>query len=181
MKAILRKLYFQVSVLKYGLIFFLKDVKVGKGNRLEKGLIISKSRLGSYNYVGHFSIMDRVQIGSYCSVASHVTIGGAEHSVDNVSTSFQLFSQSNNAITVVEDDVWIGAKATIRRGVKIGRGAVVGAGAVVLNDVEPYSVVVGVPAKHIRYRFDEAKIKLIENSRYWQFEPGKAKQVIKDF
>lgn len=152
---------------------------MGKGNRLEKGLIISKSTIGSFNYLGHFSIMDRVQIGSYCSIASHVVIGGAEHSVDNISTSFQLFPQTNNLVTVIEDDVWIGTKATIRRGVKIGRGAVVGAGAIVLKDVPAFSIVAGVPAKHLRYRFDDAKIKAIEESKYWLLEPGRAKQKIK--
>lgn len=55
---------------------------------------------------------------------------------------------------VIEDDVWIGAHATILKGVRIGRGAVVGAGAVVTRSVPEYSVVAGVPAEIKRSRID---------------------------
>ena len=48
---------------------------------------------------------------------------------------------------VIEDDVWIGAKASVLKGVRIGRGAVVGVGAVVTRDVQPFSIVAGVPAR----------------------------------
>ena len=50
--------------------------------------------------------------------------------------------------------MWIGANVTVLGGVTVGRGAVVAAGSVVTKDVEPYSIVGGVPAKLIRYRFD---------------------------
>jgi maltose O-acetyltransferase len=53
---------------------------------------------------------------------------------------------------IIEDDVWIGARVIILPGVKIGKGSIVGAGAVVTKDVEPYSIVAGVPAKLIRKR-----------------------------
>lgn len=53
----------------------------------------------------------------------------------------------------IDDDVWLGSKVTVVAGIRINRGAVVVAGAVVTKDVEPYSVVGGVPAKHIKYRF----------------------------
>ncbi len=52
------------------------------------------------------------------------------------------------------NDVWIGANSVIFTGVTIGDGAVIGAGAVVTKDVEPYEIVVGVPARHLRYRFN---------------------------
>lgn len=57
---------------------------------------------------------------------------------------------------VVEDDVWIGYGATVLSGVTLGKGCVVGAGALVCKDIPPYAIVAGVPAKVIRYRFDEA-------------------------
>jgi acetyltransferase-like isoleucine patch superfamily enzyme len=53
-------------------------------------------------------------------------------------------------IVIIEYDVWIGASATILPGVKIGKGAIIGAGAIVTKNVEPYTVVAGIPAKAIR-------------------------------
>lgn len=60
---------------------------------------------------------------------------------------------------VIEEDVWLGANVTILKGVTIGRGAIIAAGSVVIKDVAPYSVVGGVPAKFIKYKWDENQIK----------------------
>ena len=54
---------------------------------------------------------------------------------------------------MIEDDVWIGARALVRSGVRVGRGAIIAMGAVVVADVEPYTIVAGVPARKIRNRF----------------------------
>ena len=72
--------------------------------------------------------------------------------------SKNLFDHSINNATVVEDDVLISSNVVIMEGLKIGKGSVVGAGAIVTKDVDPYSVVAGVPAKLIRYRFSQNKI-----------------------
>jgi serine acetyltransferase len=66
--------------------------------------------------------------------------------------------------------VWIGCNAVIMEGVKVGNGAVVGAGAIVTKDVKPYEIVVGIPAKHLRYRFDKEIIDNIEKSKWWEKE-----------
>ena len=68
---------------------------------------------------------------------------------------------------VIGNDVWIGGRATILRGVTIGDGAVVGAGAVVTRDVEPYTVVGGVPARPIKKRFPEPVIDKLEELCWW--------------
>ena len=65
---------------------------------------------------------------------------------------------------IIENDVWIGARAIILKGVTIGKGSVVAAGSVVTKNVEPYSVVGGVPAKLIKKRFTEEQIKIHEKS-----------------
>ena len=71
----------------------------------------------------------------------------------------------------IGDDVWISHNATITPGCKkIGRGAVIGAGAVVTADVEPYAVMVGLPARRLRWRFDDATIAAIEVSRWWELD-----------
>lgn len=70
-------------------------------------------------------------------------------------------------VTLISSDVWIGNGVMIKAGVKIGVGAIVGAGAVVTADVKAYSVVVGVPAKHIRWRFGMKTCKQLLNSEWW--------------
>ena len=110
------------------------------------------------------SPISHLYIGNFCSVASEVSfIVAADHSTKNVSTypfkTLYMGQESGEAISkgdiVVDDDVWIGYRATILSGVHIGQGAVVAAGAVVTKDVPPYAIVGGVPAKVIGYRFDE--------------------------
>ncbi len=83
--------------------------------------------------------------------------------------------------TIIEADVWIGQGAMIKAGITIGVGAVVGAGAVVTKNIEPYSVVVGVPAKHIKYRFEkELREKLIA-SQWWMLDEVKLLKLSPDF
>jgi maltose O-acetyltransferase len=67
---------------------------------------------------------------------------------------------------VIEDDVWIGTRAVVLAGVKIGRGAVVAAGALVTRDVAPYAIVGGNPAKIIRMRWDDETIRHHEHILY---------------
>lgn len=111
-------------------------------------------------------------IGNFVSIAEEVTfLLSGEHNTDTLSTyPFEVMyfkNKKSEAICkgkiVVEDDVWIGYRATILSGVKIGKGAIVGAGAVVTKDLEPYGIYGGVPAKLIKYRFSkEIREKLIK-------------------
>lgn len=119
-----------------------------------------------------------LNIGAYCSIAPNVTIFlGSEHRVDWVSTyPFSIFLEEAQHIkghprskgdVIIGNDVWICEGATILSGVTIGNGAVVGNNAVVAKDVEPYSIVAGNPAKHLKYRFDEAVISRLEATKWW--------------
>ena len=72
--------------------------------------------------------------------------------------------------TTIGNDVWIGANAVVRKGVRVGDGAVIGAGAIVLKDVPAFSVVAGVPAKVIRYRFDENTIYRLLKLKWWEMD-----------
>lgn len=109
----------------------------------------------------------KLKIGRYCSIAPEVIfVLNNEHPINTLSTFpfkvMLLGQQEPEALSkggiVVEDDVWIGARATILDGVTIGQGAIVAAGAVVAKNVPPYSIVGGCPAKVIRMRFKEATI-----------------------
>lgn len=60
---------------------------------------------------------------------------------------------------IISEDVWIGANVTILKGVTIGRGAIIAAGSIVTSDVSPYSIVSGIKAKHIKYKWPDKAIK----------------------
>lgn len=106
---------------------------------------------------------ESLRIGSFCSIAPEVQfIVASEHPYRTLSTypfDVKYGGRSKHAMSkgdiVVGDDVWIGMRAIICSGVRIGQGAVVAAGAVVTKDVEPYAIVGGNPAKLIKYRFSE--------------------------
>jgi acetyltransferase-like isoleucine patch superfamily enzyme len=113
---------------------------------------------------------ESLTIGSFCSIASGVKfVLGGNHRYDCISSfPFKQIARNENVIEayskgpiIVEDDVWIGIEAIILSGITIKRGAVIGAGAVVAKDVPPYAVVVGNPAKVIKYRFNQEMIDIL--------------------
>lgn len=150
-------------------------------------LIASDSRVsvGRFTY-GNPRLMlwaaeERINIGSFCSIAENVTIfGGGEHPSDWVST-FPLraaFNQANAYLdglpptkgqTNIGNDVWIGYGAKILSGVTIGDGAIIGAGSVVIKNVPPYAIVGGNPAKFIRYRFNKEQISQLLSIKWWHW------------
>ncbi|MGB0259025.1 MAG: DapH/DapD/GlmU-related protein [Coraliomargarita sp.] len=87
-----------------------------------------------------------------------VKIALGEHSIDRPGVAVIFSGKPDLKPTIIGDDVWIGANSLIRSGVSIGRGAVVAMGSVVVKDVEPYSVVAGVPARKLRMRFNVHEI-----------------------
>lgn len=115
-------------------------------------------------------------IGNFCSIADNVSfLLAGEHDYSLISTfPFRRFrpykKKYNDSISkgkiIIDDDVWIGFGSIILSGVHIGKGAVIAAGAVIANDIPPYAIVGGVPAKVIKYRFTENIIKSIKNLDY---------------
>jgi acetyltransferase-like isoleucine patch superfamily enzyme len=111
---------------------------------------------GDYVYVGsHSQLPPHVHVGHYSSLSARVAIVGSDHKYDNPGVPIVFSGRPPSCVTTIGADVLIGHGAILLRGITIGNGAVVGAGAVVTKDVPPYAVVVGVPAKILRYRFDE--------------------------
>lgn len=113
-------------------------------------------KAGSYVYIGPYSeIAPHVHIGNYTSLSSYVVITGADHRFDIPGVPIRFSGRPASCVTKIGHDVLVGHGVTIMRGVTIGNGAIVGAGAVVTKDVPAYAIVAGVPAKIVRYRFDE--------------------------
>ena len=123
----------------------------------------------------------KLKIGSYCSIAPEVTfVLNADHNTELVSTypfesKLHLGIKNNDLCSkgdiVLDDDVWVGYRSTILSGVHIGQGSIVSAGSVVTKDVPPYAIVGGVPAKVIKYRFDENTIKRMLKIDYSKITP----------
>ncbi len=136
--------------------------------------------------------VDKLIIGSYCSIgsgAAFIMAGNQGHRHDWATTfpffyqDNPLFAGANNAFeragdTIIGNDVWIGSEAMIMPGVKIGDGAVIASRALVTKDVEPYSIVASNPAKHIRYRFEQAEITLLLVMQWWNWPDELIKQAM---
>jgi acetyltransferase-like isoleucine patch superfamily enzyme len=137
--------------------FRYSGAQVGKGFHVGKSVSIGPGFIaGDYVYIGlHSQLSPRVHIGNYSSLSAHVAIVGADHQFDRPGVPIVFSGRPPSCITTIGDDVLIGHGAILLRGITIGNGAIVGAGAVVTKDVPPYAVVAGVPAKILRYRFDE--------------------------
>jgi len=137
----------------------------------------SNIKIGEYTHLNQGDyLFDDVEIGNYCNIAINVTIGGDEHCITTLSQfGFKNINKKtsenhHNLKTIIESDVWIGAGAIIKRGVKIGTGAIIGAGSVVTKDIPPFAIAVGVPAKIIRYRFSEEIQEKILKSKWWTLD-----------
>ena len=149
------------------------------------------------NVLYHYPINhDRLIIGKFCSIAcgAKFIFNCANHTLKSLSTyTFPLFFEEwdlpksevitawdNKGDIIIGNDVWIGYDAVIMAGVKIGDGAIIGTRAVVTKDVEPYSIVGGVPAKEIRKRFTPDIIEKLQNLQWWNWPVERIKESIHD-
>lgn len=149
-------------------------------NKLYKNTVLANSKIGRFTYVAGARICNS-EVGSFCSIGPNSIIGGlGSHPVHWISshpafysttkqcgTTFAKKNKFNESRhTTIGNDVWIGANAIIIDGVKIGDGAIIAAGAVVTKDIPPFAVAGGVPAKIIKYRFNQ---KVIEELLLWKW------------
>lgn len=159
------------------------NVRIGKGCSVSRGVELGNGvSLGDFSYVNCGAIVGSAEIGRFCSIGPYAVIGMPEHPLTYLSTSPKLYGLSNvfgdppawddfPAPPEIGSDVWIGAHAFVKQGIRIGHGAVVAAGAVVTRDVEPYAIVGGVPAKVIRLRFARPAVDELLADRWWELEP----------
>lgn len=147
------------------------------------------------NVLYHYPInQDKLLIGKFCSIAcgAKFIFTSANHTLNSLSNyTFPLFFEEwdlpktevatawdNKGDIVIGNDVWIGYEAVIMSGVRIGDGAIIGTRAVVTKDVEPYTIVGGIPAKPIRKRFDQEVIAKLESLQWWNLSKEQIKQLL---
>lgn len=161
-------------------------------NILMRNVIVSNSFIGEGTYINDESKIYNCKIGRYCSIADNVCVVLGQHPINKFASTYPAFyydTTSQLSFTfhkgkplytckkkpngeasynvVVGNDVWIGSHVLILGGITIGDGAVIAAGAVVTKDVEPYSIVGGVPAKIIKYRFNKDEIEVLLLKKWW--------------
>lgn len=146
------------------------------------------SRLGYQSYVGHNSVVDNTVIGKYSCISHNVVVVQGCHPTSKFVSIHPAFFSTNykhsyvkndlfieykyidpkeKIACIIGNDVWIGFGALIMSGVTIGDGAIVASGAVVTKDIEPYTIVAGVPAKPIRKRFSSNQIDALLSFKWW--------------
>ena len=158
--------------------------KVSQYTKLHGPSKVHNSSLGRYTYVAGATIANSC-VGSFCSIGPSALVGGLGiHPTRWLSTHPAFYSTNGqvnrsfvkeNSFTefkrvLIGNDVWIGARAIVLDGVQIGDGAIVAAGAVVSKNVEPYSIVGGIPAREVRRRFSQNHINTLLRIRWWDWD-----------
>jgi len=160
----------------------------GKFTKLYENVQFNDSSLGSFSYINTNCILNNVQIGKFTSIAPYTTVIYGQHPTHFVSThpifystreqcgttftDKQLYEEFNyvkgaKKSVIIGNDVWIGYGVKIVEGITIEDGAVILAGSLVTKDVESYSMVGGIPAKHIKYRFTQEIIIRLKDVKWW--------------
>jgi len=140
-------------------------------------------RIGKHTYGANVNTIENPvlinSIGAFCSINEHAKVGTiGNHVTESISTfplgrlvenhkPSQVFNKEQKI--TIGNDVWIATNAIILPGVTIGDGAVIAAGAVVTKNVPPYSICGGVPAKVIKYRFEQPVIEALLKIRWWEW------------
>lgn len=161
-----------------------RNVVIEKPSSIDDVSSLLNFTMGRNSYFQTGIISPNVIIGRYCSIAHNVYLGVSQHPMNHLSTGLLKMEshpeKPQEKYTVIGSDVWIGLNAVVMNGVHIGHGAVIGAGAIVTKDVPPYAIVGGVPAKIIKYRFDEEIINDLLELKWWELDPVFIQSLPKD-
>lgn len=170
---------------------FGRYVEIGKGSR------VALSSFDDYAYCDRYADIANTTIGKFSNIASFTRIGPTDHPMDQPSLHHFLyrsddywddagrdadfFSHRASRRAHIGHDTWIGHGAVIRPDVTVGHGAVVAAGAVVTRDVEPYTIVAGLPARVLRARFDPGLAQRLMDLAWWDWDHATLRDRLVDF
>jgi len=173
-------MYYIAKGLRKAKCIALNNCNIDKTSKIESGSHLINVSMGKHSFCGYNCEITNCEIGSFCSIANSVVIGGGMHPIDwvsmspvfyegkdSVKTKFSEHKRDPSKITIIGHDVWIGRNVLIKQGIVIGTGAVIGMGSIVTKDIEPYSIVAGTPAKLIRKRFSNDVISQLLDSKWW--------------
>jgi acetyltransferase-like isoleucine patch superfamily enzyme len=167
----------------------------GKYVKIVPPFFLHNVEVGDYSVLAYNAHAANVKIGKFCSIGPNFCCGLGLHPTNGISSSAMFYSTSKlNGMTLskenkyeetkqtfIGNDVYIGANVFVLDGVTISDGAVVGAGAVVTKDIPPYAIALGIPAKVVKYRFDETTIKSLLEKQWWNGTDEDLQQVEKYF
>lgn len=123
--------------------YFEPNVYFGNGEKVT---------IGAHSHINENVFIQGATIGNYVMIAPNVAILCGTHGYARVDIPMIQQEETNNLFPIIEDDVWIGRNVVIMPGVRIGSGSIIGAGSIVTKNVEPFSIMGGVPAKLIKKR-----------------------------
>ena len=165
--------------------------EVGRGSRL------NHVEMGDYSYCDRAADLANAKIGKFANIASYVRIGPTDHPMelaslhhfhyrsndywDDTARDEAFFARRHARVAFIGHDTWIGHNAVIRPEITVGDGAVVATGAVVTKDVEPYTVVAGLPAKPLRARLPEAVAARLVALAWWDWDHDVLRSRLSDF
>lgn len=149
--------------------FRLMGIKIGEKSHIDMSTYFLATRhlsLGKYVHINQGCFIDSrgtISMGNYISISHYVRLCSGGH--DLSSPTFE----GEHAPIIINDYCWIGIGATILKGVTLGEGCVVAAGSVVTKDVEPYSIVGGIPAKKIGERINRLDYRPLEKEQHFRY------------
>lgn len=157
--------------------------------------VLHEVTLGAYSYVVHDANLAYTTTGKFCSIAAATRLNPGNHPLDRAalhhftyrSAMFDLgpddddfFAWRRGTPVTLGHDVWIGHGAIVLPGVRVGTGAAIGAGAVVTKDVPDFAIMVGVPARVLRFRFPEEVRQALLAIAWWDFPHDRLRDVLAD-
>ena len=176
---------------------FVRDSQLGAYTEVGARTKIAETIMGDYSYIVNDGDVIYSTIGKFCSIAAQVRINPGNHPMWRASQSHFTYRASAYFKGEVDEseffdwrrkhgvnighDVWIGHGAVILAGRKIGTGAIIAAGAVVTKDVEPYTIVGGVPAKEIGRRFPKQIADQLASIAWWDWDHETLRLRLQDF
>ena len=175
----------------------LTDTRLGRYVEIGRGSRLAHSVIGDYSYCDRYADIANADVGKFANIAAFSRIGATDHPLHTASCHHFLyrsddywddadrdtawFDKRRARRATIGHDTWIGAGAMVKPEVTLGHGAVVGSGAVVTKDVDPYTIVVGNPARVLRLRQPRAIADRLIALAWWDWSHDRLRETLADF